>query len=545
VFSPGEDGNSSRFLNVASGWRVCVAAGLVLCVLIAGCAGDAVREPASRPAPPREAKIHPRRGPRRSLPPPLLLASVVHGESPAAEAKGVKEEVKPTDVPSASPLPSPPVAPAASPSPAERDAARTEMLSGLAADAFDDGRLEEAARLFEQVIRIAPQRSPAYYRLALVLETLGRPDDAMAAYRGLRRNGAGVRWKRLAETRLAALAGDLAVSRMRQAHERVARGAFVDAMALLRTAYAPELSPGTEYLLRAMYYRALGREIGARVSSAMSRAPAFVLGLASVLASDDDGKEANGREFERRLQIALRGAGVEDIVTLRVTPSAAERLLGGGSAAAGEGPERAGVQMALVDCVLVADFGEQIHLALVDAARGRTLWWATYMAMGPVPADIDSEAWRLLTRRVPFEGDFRAESWGGMQKTAESPLELSYRAGESSYVTMLLVHEDGSGSVLVPSSSQQDSFVLAEETRSLLVEPPAAGTATGVVMLASHTPLPGDVTEQVFDAAEMLRLAESLLRELEGRGPGTWAAAYWTWRSPAAASASAAGSTRR
>ena len=456
--------------------------------------------------------------------------------------------MKSSGVPSA-PLPaSTPVAPAVSPAPAERDAAGTEILSRQAADAFDDGRLEEAARLFEQVIQVAPQRSPAYYRLALVLEALGRPDDAMTAYRGLRLNGVSPRWKRLAKTRLASLAGELAVLRMRQARERVAQGAFVEAMELLRTAHAPELSPGTEYLLRAMYYRALRREIGGRVSSAMARVPAFALGLASVPPPDDQGDAASGMEFQRQLHIALRAAGVEDTVTLPMTPSAAEGLLSGGSAAAGESPERAGVETAPVDCVLVVGFGEQIQAALVDAARGRTLWSAAYAPMGAAPADIDSEAWHLLTRNAAFEGDFRAELWGGAQKTARGPLELSYRAGESSYVTMLLVHENGGGSVLVPSSSGQDSFVLGEETHSLSVESPAPGAATGVVMLASHAPLPlpANVTEQVFHADEMLRLAEGLLRELGARGPGTWAAAFWTWRSPAAAAGdSAAGPTPR
>ncbi len=544
MFSPGDDGGSLR---LARGWRNCAAAGVVFCVLSLGCAGDDVREPAERPLPSGDADFRSSPRPRRYLPPPPSGAPLADSRIPTAGAGGARPDVKPPD---ASPTPwlaATPRSSAAFPSLEDlegKDSDDAEILWYQATDAFDDDRLEDAARLFGQVIGLDPQRSLAYYRLALVQETLGRPDEAMAAYRGLLRNGVGARWKHLAKTRLAVLAGEFAIARMRQARNRVDRGDFVEAMELLRAAHASDLSPGTEYVLRAMYYRALRREISGRVSSTMARIPAFALGLVSVSPSGDDSRATSGMEFQRQLFTALRAAAVEGIVALPMKSSVAESLLGRDGTTAWEGFERSRAEDVAVDCVLVVGFGEQIEASLYDVARGRVLWSATYAPLGMAPADIDSAAWRLLAGDVACGGGFRSDLWGRAQETASDAYELGYRASESCYITMLLMYEDGGGRVLVPFAPGQDSFVPGDDAQSVLVEPPPSrGEVTGVVMLASHTPLPLPahvMTGEAFGAGEMLRLADDLLRELVMRDPGRWATAFWTWRSPPGAARTSA-----
>ncbi len=60
--------------------------------------------------------------------------------------------------------------------------AESDELFRQAIDAQDRGRAEEAAELYERVLRVDPERASARYNLGLLLSSMGHTDEAMAMF---------------------------------------------------------------------------------------------------------------------------------------------------------------------------------------------------------------------------------------------------------------------------------------------------------------------------------------------------------------------------
>lgn len=57
-----------------------------------------------------------------------------------------------------------------------------DAIIGLGQVALDSGRLQEGLRRFDEAIELEPDRAEAHFARGRALESLGRPDDAQAAY---------------------------------------------------------------------------------------------------------------------------------------------------------------------------------------------------------------------------------------------------------------------------------------------------------------------------------------------------------------------------
>lgn len=410
--------------------------------------------------------------------------------------------------------------------------------------AFQEGRVAEAVRFFEAVLAADANNAEAAYRLALARETLGEVESAIEAYLRLREGQPGERWARLASSRLASLTYGLAVDRYRQAERYATRGRYAEAMEALRSVHRWGLPPGLDHIVRDRYYAYLVRDVAAGVRVEMARANAYTLGVVPLLAGVGEetipartmrlssAESSAARDLTERLAAGLVAAGITETSVISLAETTARDLFNVGLALAGE-TGRADELLRGLDCLLVGAIGEHLVVRLIEVQRRYPLWSATRLMLGTVPPALRSEVWQNLVANTRPDKEFRLELWLDRDSIpADAPTQVHYRAGQSCYVTILLVREDGSLCLLLPATPDEDNFVLAGEHRVLTVEPLGHHGVVGAVLIASYSPLPlpREAAGAWLPYTAALNAVLDLRAELAEREEGSWAQTYWKWR---------------
>ena len=401
-----------------------------------------------------------------------------------------------------------------------------------AAVAYSMGEPEIAARLYREAATYYPESPEIYYRLAVVLESMGEIEEAINAYENMKRVDPDGRWAGLAQARLDVLRTRAAMRTLLPAEQMGRAGGYSEAKRILRQAYDFSPAPPVKRRIYERYYSYMSSSITSQIHSEMRRRMYGSVAIVGFDTPDNGGRTSadfiaqmlrNNILAGTRLEVLSAPVVRDSLLSIRM-PVISEEIIT-------EYPA-VDFQINPVDCVVTGIWSEdELEVILYDMRNGEIIMSRVIPLLGVVPPRHPALIWQRFPAPPDTNPDFWAWVWSESDSVPSDQLNipLNIQVSQPSYVTLFLVMSDGSLELVIPSSSEPESYLRERQTHTIAVPAGQPGEVRGVWMIASRTSLFSwtDISPSGSEQAHIL--LDRIISELPELPRRSWEVARWTW----------------
>lgn len=419
--------------------------------------------------------------------------------------------------------------------PVENDLDIAELVQAYqdqAAVAFVMGEPQIAVRLYKDALSYYPENPEIYYRLAVVQESIGEIEEAIDSYESMKRVNPDGRWAGLARARLEVLRTRSAVRTLLSAEQMGRAGEYSEAERALRNAYDFSPAPAVRRRILERYYSYVASNITTSIHYEMNRRMYHSIAIAGfettnaadrISADNFAEKLRNDILAGTRLEV-LSGPVVRDSLLSIRMPVISEEIIT-------EYPSF-DFEINPVDCVVTGVWsGDELEVVLYDMRNGIDIMSRVIPLIGNIPPRHPALIWERFPSPFDTNPDIGAWVWSAKDRVEPDTrnVSLNIQVSLPAYVTLFLVMSDGSLELLIPSSSEPESYFRERQIHTIEVPAGRSGEVRGVWMIASRTSLFswGEISNSASEPAHII--LDRIISELPELPRRSWEVARWTW----------------